>query len=504
MATVATVTPGSNLGTALQELLVCGEIVPGSEPSYQICKTIFLFHPLGQKMTEGPVKVSQSIPRKITVTDSPEDDVVREFNEQWRRDGVDITVRNVATQARVYGISSLSLLEKDRDPSDPLDMARLSDAVISYNVLDPLNTAGSLVLNQDPNAMDFQKHQDIRVAGVTYHRSRTVTLMNEQPIYISYTSSAFGFVGRSVFQRALFPLKSFVQTMQADDMVARKVGLLVAMMKQAGSIVDAVMQFAAAFKRTVLKIGATDNVLSVGHEDKIESLNLTNLEAPLQVARKDILENIAAADDMPAVMLNSETFAQGFADGTEDAKRVAQYCGNMRAWMQPVYTFMDDVTQRRAWTPKFYETIQRKYPDMYGKMPYEEAFYRWKNSFTAEWPSLLQEPESEMVRVAETKFKSAVAVFQVIIPELDPENKKRSVMWLADIVNSARELFPSPLDLDQQALEDYTPPEGQELQEPPPAQPFSARDSDDGDVIPMRRRMLRLEGALKQLTSARR
>ena len=37
--------------------------------------------------------------------------------------------------------------------------------------------------------------------------------MNQSPIYIEFTNSAFGFVGRSVYQRRLVPDENF----RADD-----------------------------------------------------------------------------------------------------------------------------------------------------------------------------------------------------------------------------------------------------------------------------------------------
>lgn len=443
-------------------------------------------------MAEAPIKLAQFLPRDISISEGPEAELRDAFIKQEIKDDVEKTICNVGTLARIYGISSLALIQKGVDPSSPLDLEKLYGEPISFNVLDPLNTSGSLVLNQDPNAFDFQKHQDISVNGKRYHRSRTVTLMNESPIYIEYTTSAFGFVGRSVYQRALFPLKSYIQTMIADDMVARKVGLIVAMLKVAGSIADAVMAFASAFKRTILSLGATDNVISIGVDEEIKSLDLTNIEGPLMVSRKHILENIAAADDMPAIMLNAETFADGFGEGTEDAKKVAAYIESKRRWIQQLYVFMDMVTQRRAWNHEFYKIIQKKFPEEYGKKPYEEAFYQWVNSFKATWPSLIQEPESDRVRVSETKLKSLIAAAQVFLPQVDPENFVKILEWVEDNINNTRMLFTSPLAIDYESLLKYRE-ERSAMQEklteenlsegmdtPKAPAPFSARDSAGG------------------------
>lgn len=474
----------SALGTELQNLLMCDEIAPGSEPGYQTCRAIYLFHPVGAKMASSPIKKAQSLPRLISIPDSPEEVVREAFLNQWEADGADRIIRNGMTQSRVYGIASLALLSEDQTPDTPVDFMKLADQEIAFNVLDPLNTAGSLVLNQNPNAFDFQKHRGIAVNGQAYHRSRSVTVMNEEPIYISYTSSAFGFVGRSVYQRALFPLKSFVQTMIADDMVARKAGVLIAKMKQPGSIIDRAMASMAGVKRQLLKEAKTDNVLSIDTTEEIESLNLQNLNDALQGSRKDILENIAAAADMPAILLNSETFAEGFGEGTEDAKSVAEYANTVRSDMAPLYRFMDRIIQHRAWNRRFYETVQNRFPEEYGGVRYEVALYRWMNSFKATWPSLLQEPESEQIKVEEIKFKTVVSVAQILLPEVDPENKATTLQWVQDNLNENKKLFTAPLQLDYDALREYEPQIQEDpLTEPKPEKPFSAADSTVKDMI---------------------
>ena len=128
-------------------------------------------------------------------------------------------------------------------------------------------------------------------------------MQNEDPIYLAYNPAAFGFTGRSVYQRALFPLKSFIQTMRTDDMVAVKGGLLITKIASAGAVVNKVMQALGGFKRMLLKRGKTGEVLQIGPQDGIESIDLSDLEKPLDSARKHILENIAAAADMPAIIL---------------------------------------------------------------------------------------------------------------------------------------------------------------------------------------------------------
>jgi Protein of unknown function (DUF1073) len=447
---------GSATGSALQNILMADDIVPGSAPSYQACKEIFLYHPLGRKMAEGPVAKAQSQARAISVPDSPEDRVVTQFRAQWVRDQADKHIRDVCTLARVYGVSSLALMCDKVEPEKPVPYEKLHELSISFSVFDPLNTAGSLVLNQNTDAMDFMKVANIAVNGKRFHPSRASVTMNEQPVYIAYTTSAFGFVGRSVYQRALFPLKTFLQTMLTDDLVTVKAGVLVAKLQSPGSIVDNLMSKLFGLKRDLIKQAATGNVLSVGHDDAIESLNFQNLEGPAAMARTNVLKNIATAADMPAVMLENETLTEGFGEGSEDAKIIANYIDGIRRWMEPQYQFMTRIIQHRAWTPGFYETIQADFPE-WKAVDYRTAFYRWVNSFQAEWPSLLTEPESERTKVDETKLKAIVSMLEVLLPRLDPENRATLIQWAADNFNDLKLLFTNPLVLDSTLIAEYQP-----------------------------------------------
>ena len=448
----------SSLGTQLQQLLLCDEIVPGSDASYNICKTIFLYHPLGGKMAETPIMMAQSAPREISIQKGPEERVREAFQAEWKKLRADHHIFNVMRTSRIYGVASIVIGAVDTPTDEPLDPFELAGLEIYFNVLDPLNTAGSLTLNQDPNSPDFQKVTGITVQGKNYHRSRSCVILNESPIYIAWTASAYGYVGRSVYHRALYPLKSFVQSMITDDMVTRKAGVLIAKMKPPGSIIDNLMQGLAALKRNMLVEARTDNVLGITPEESIESLNLQNVDGANGAARKNILENIATAAQMPAKLLLQETFAEGFGEGTEDAKHVAQYIDRMRIEMEPLYAFFDRIVQHRAWNEDFYKTVQHDFPE-YADVPYKRAFYDWQNSFNAQWPSVLAEPDSEKIKTDDVKLKSIISMLEVMLPNMDPDNKVKLLEWAADNFNENEMLFTIPLVLDWEALKNYEPPQ---------------------------------------------
>src|ERR1700721_2885814 len=163
---------GASLGTSLQRLLMCDEIVPGAMASYQTAKEIYLWHPLGAKIAEFPIRKAMSQKRKISIPGSPEELVKKAFEKEWKAIKADKQIRNTMRLARIYGISSIAIVADGEDTAMPIDFGKIAKMNIGFNCFDPLNTAGSLVLNQNPNAVDFLKATAIAVNGQNYHPSR--------------------------------------------------------------------------------------------------------------------------------------------------------------------------------------------------------------------------------------------------------------------------------------------------------------------------------------------
>lgn len=479
----AFIAPGMPASSPLVRILL-GEAGPGHQPSYQTCKDIFALHPLGHKMAQKPVDMALARPRTIGVGGvEGEEKLITEFQRVWTKIQADFYLKSLKTQARVYGIAALAMGDRNHPESvsNELDWERLHETQPYFSVFDPLNTAGSLILDQNPNSPDFQKPVSFRIGGQVYHRSRSLIVMNETPLFIEWSDSAFGFSGRSVYQRALYPLGTFVQSMITDRWVSLKVGLLVQNAKAPGSAQNNRVANFFGFKRQQIKAGITGQVLQIGIDEKLESLNLQNLEGPAALVRGNALKDCAMAASMPAKLLEQEELVEGLAEGTEDAKQIAEYVGSMRTEMTAEFGFFDRVAQHLAWTPAFFEIMKREYPEAYGKVSYKAAFFRWCDKFTAIWPNLLAEPESKQIEVEKVRFESAVAVVEVAAPLIKtPENRAALLDWIADEVNSREKLFKAKLFLDIEEEAAYEPPapemtprEGEEVEPAVPA--FSAR-----------------------------
>ena len=445
---------GSNVGNALQSILECEDIQPGDEPGYQACKTLYLFHPLGKKLVDAPIELAQSKSRETSIKDAP-DEVKEAFDAQWEEMGAESLIFNEHHTARMYGIGSIVAVVEGKPASAALDMANLwrDKAKLKFNVLDPLNTAGSLVLSQTPTDTEFQRPVTVAANGTMFHRSRWHVAMNEMPVYLAYTNAAFGFVGRSVFQRTLYPLKSFLQTMRSDDVIANKNAMIVYKAESPGSIISEVMQMIGAIKRKLIRFGRNGNVLTIGKEEDIETIRMEHVAQSGEFARNNILKNIASGASMPAIMVNDETLVSGLADGTEDAKIIARFGEHFRLGLIPSYKFLDNYCMYLAWNPEFIEGLRSQYKRLKSKTD-AELFSTWRKNFKATWPSLLQETEKERAEREQVRAGILVSLFTAVMDKLDTENQLKFFKFLQDNINES-DILQHEWEIEETSLEEW-------------------------------------------------
>ncbi|WP_238486122.1 DUF1073 domain-containing protein [Rahnella perminowiae] len=141
---------GSNIGR-LTQVLESEGIEPGSQVGYEICKLIYLYHPLGGKMVDRPIKLAMGESRTVHVTRGPEKRLREAFEAEWKAIKADKIIANVARQSRIYGVGAVVMLIDGQDANSAVEFSDLYKQGVTFNVLDPMNTAGSIVLNQDPN-----------------------------------------------------------------------------------------------------------------------------------------------------------------------------------------------------------------------------------------------------------------------------------------------------------------------------------------------------------------
>ena len=440
---VVELTGGLDNGSPLYNIMLAQNIVPGEQPSYMVCKEIYTSHPLGKKIIDAPIARAMNKRREIVVLEQP-DAVVERFNHVWDDLQADYYVADCYRLSRIYGISSLAIVPEDGDSKRPLLPEELWKGNVKFNSLDPLNTAGSLVGILDPNRPDFLKYSSIAVQGKPYAASRAHIQLYENPVYLSYTNAAFGYVGRSAFSRCLYPLQSYLQSMLADNLVMVKSGVLVAKIAQPGSIIDRVQQAAQNIRLNILKGARTGNTVSVRPDESIESLDLHYLD--YQKQRQNILETIALSLDMPAQFLTSDALSQGFGEGEEDAKLISSYIDRVRLDMKSLYDFMDNVVMHVAWSPEYYESIKTRHKGI--PKTYEEFFISCKRSFKAIWPESLEPSKKERVEYQRISYESILQVFNALERVCEGDNKGALVNWVVSNLNEMETLFPNKLEID--------------------------------------------------------
>ncbi|MEL9144886.1 hypothetical protein J4V50_24280, partial [Escherichia coli] len=84
-------------------LLDSDDIQPGMSAGYQTCKTIYLFHPLGGKMVDRPIKMAMNESRTVHISQAYgiEQRLRDAFEREWKALGADKHIANAARISRI-------------------------------------------------------------------------------------------------------------------------------------------------------------------------------------------------------------------------------------------------------------------------------------------------------------------------------------------------------------------------------------------------------------------
>lgn len=453
----------NNLCSELMQIINSDVIQPGTDVGYQTCKLLWQFHPLGGKLVEKPVNMAMCKPRTYNVETDPDERVVRQFCEVWKRMGLNEKIKNFFYVSRCYGAAAIGVGTDGTSCKNPIPTFGLREEDVYINIWDPLNASGSMATDPDPNSRFFQQaNATLKIASKSWHPSRTLKIFNGTPIYLEYQNSTFGFTGRSVFQRVLYPMKSYIGTMVANNLVSKKAGVLVAKTEQNGSVASGIMAAATGKKRENVKISENEGVLSIGTKESIESLNLQNIDKALSTARDNIISDVAAGSDVPAILIKDEAFSQGWSEGKEDSKAISQYIDGVRQTIEPVMNYFERMVRYIAWSEDFYTSLKNDYPDIITD-DYQTTFRTWEREFEASWQELIEEAPNKRRESDSKVVQQAAALFAVLAPQLDPVNRSMAADWLASVTNATETYGDSPMIIDKDTLSKYQPPPPQDL-----------------------------------------
>ena len=80
---------GTGMPSQFMQILACDSIQPGSDIGYTTAKLIYVYHPMGAKISEGPIILAQSQTREISISEGPEEELKKAFNREWKKIGKD-------------------------------------------------------------------------------------------------------------------------------------------------------------------------------------------------------------------------------------------------------------------------------------------------------------------------------------------------------------------------------------------------------------------------------
>ncbi|CAM2172475.1 DUF1073 domain-containing protein [Burkholderia cepacia] len=415
--------------TALFRQLTEEVIEPGAGLSYQLAKDIYLQHPMGQRIVDGVINLAFSQAR--TISGIPED-AKNAFTATWAAHRADTAIKNVARHARIYGLGTL---------------VDLGDG--TFKVYDSLLTAGSMVGNLDPLSRDFLSPNDPAVQGVKFTPANSIVAYNGTPLWLAYSQSAFGYTGRSVFYNMLPLLSAFLVSTEVDTLVLKKAGVLVAKTKSQGSAMNRLSQWWQRRKAGMVRTAMNGNVLAIEVEESIETLNLQNTSDAMTTARNNVISNIATALDAPAVILKNDVLTNGFGEGSEDSKIIAQYVERYRGELEHLFDWMTPRIQALAWTAEWYASFQLANP-AYATISYASAIGYWKNQMKSAWPNYLVEPDSEKVKREESAFNAYMQMFEKLQAGIrNAETRRQLAQAIVELTGSdeMKTLLPMPIDL---------------------------------------------------------
>ncbi|MDI2113060.1 anti-CBASS protein Acb1 family protein [Commensalibacter nepenthis] len=432
--------------------------------SYDLCKQLYVYHPLGKRIVDLPIDLTLNKDRILNVKHELSPELLEQFNKKWKELNLTRVIRNLAVTSRLYGIAALFIKADGVEDNKKIpDDKTLNNYKITPLVYDALNIAGSATGNQNIDSVDFLELKDVYRSGTALAKDRSIILSNGDPIYIEYINSAYGYAGRSVFQNCAGLLQSYLDVMEADNTVARKVALIVAKLNQGGSATR-VQEAANDQKRNLLQEARNDNVLSIGTNEDIDTLNMTNVDNSLDTSRRHIIEDIANAIDLPVILLNGQKFTGGFGEGSEDTKNIGRHIDNKRQWLEPIFDFCDNLVMELAWDFNFIDSLNSKNSSFYDKnltsfeekqRLYKVKFQELKNSFSYSFPSFLTETEAEILDGDVKKINSMKTIFESVYDKVDPQTKSQLICWMMDNFNDLRSVNKVKIDYNPDEIKEF-------------------------------------------------
>lgn len=356
------------------------------------------YHPLMLAITGKPFLDALSRGFEYVFDDAPP-----EAKKRFAKvaDAATTPVIRVFKLALSYGAAGIGIVVKGEDASKPIDTGWFSQNLengFSFNTFDSLVTAGSFVTDLDPNSIEFQKVIDFSVRGKKYHYSRCKAVFNplEDPNYLQYESSAYGFVSASILKRALPALQDYLLNKIAKRKLLKKVASFVHKQDAKSAVYDKITEYVAKIKRSIVEDLTSGEAIIVGLEESVESFNLTNHPQVMQFLTDDNMNDIANATGWQASYLKHSILSTGFADGSNDAAQIDKMLYSVQRFTQELFEWIDDILFYIAWTDGFIDEIANQSPDLYRGKTRNQIRQLWRTGYERKFnPPTAEQPKDK-------------------------------------------------------------------------------------------------------------
>ena len=380
--------------------------------SYQECKDIYTYWPLGKRIATALPNFAMSAERNVHFGELPP--IVNEvFKEACVSYKVDNIVKQTAVYARVFGMAALYVSHTKADAVKPLKNSDYQNGEVGFNVLDPLIVNG-IQISQNPLEYSYQRLENIKVNGVEVDGSRVVAVFNDLPFYLRWVPSTYNWGSPSVYQNMYGLIKSWNRCVVALERMATKAGSIIIKSRD-GAVISGLIAEAARKTLNLIRNMQNDGAALVEKDADVEFFNLTGVDVVDSIVTQMNQLILMALADTPSAILLDKDLAQGFGEGSEDMKALLMAVDTFRHQiLKPLYDFIDGVVLRVAFNDsKLTEILNEHKKDLNGikdTATLRETIFK---EYKFEWGNLYPETEATKLDNATKQLQNLATLQQL-------------------------------------------------------------------------------------------
>lgn len=373
------------------------------------CVKLYRYWGLGRRVVNALPRYAMSKKREITIPKAPEE-AAAEFKKVSLKLNQDSVVERCILYARIFGLSGIIVIS---NPDDPKDFVPLNKNLtykdtqkgILFNVTEPLNMAGTF-FSQDPTSAKFMRPERFVVHNSPIADKRGTTIMNGVPLYLSFTSSTFGFSGTSVFQNMLSLVHTWVRAIISLRRMITKASSVVFKGGNSGGVFQSgILAKAASNALSQIQEMEQTGATFIEKNADVSFFNLSGVAEVDAILKAVEHEIVLALEDTPENILLDKSLVNGMAEGSRDYNMSLLAIDEFREkMMTPLYNFTDQFVMDVAWTNDFIEGLNLTDSTYAGMTPQMIREF-WKKSFIYEYGNLIPEPASEKAEVEAKKLE---------------------------------------------------------------------------------------------------